>query len=87
MKKVLVGTAFAALALAPAVSFADCDFHNKASMALSKPADKSEVAQASSVAKSSAAVLAKSDARQVKQAVDKKSATKKDGATVVAKNN
>ena len=44
MKKSLVGTALALFAVAPAMAWADCDFHDKASMA-SKSTDKAELAQ------------------------------------------
>ena len=51
MKKVLVGTALTLFALAPAMGWADCDYHDKASMASSTPAKKTEVAQASATGK------------------------------------
>jgi len=89
MKKSLVGTALALFAVAPAMAWADCDFHDKASMA-SKSTDKAEVAQQQATNKASSAVVAKtSGTRQVKQASEKKatSPSKADASTVVAKNN
>jgi hypothetical protein len=85
MKKLLIGTALAVFALAPAMGWADCDFHNKASMASSKPAEKSQVAQASIAGKASSPAVAKTSDTRVKQHVAK--ATKADAATVVAKSN
>ena len=89
MKKSLVGTALALFAVAPAMAWADCDFHDKASMA-SKSTDKAQVAQEQAANKASGPVAAKTTAtRQVKHSADKKlaSPTKADASTVVAKNN
>lgn len=85
MKKLLIGTTLAVFALAPAMGWADCDFHNKASMASSKPAEKSPVSQATVAGKASSPAVAKTSVTRVKQHVAK--ATKADAATVVAKNN
>lgn len=89
MTKILVGTVLAAFALAPAMGWADCDFHDKASMASSKPADKADVAQAQAASKSPAPVVAKASAtKQVKHVSGKAaSPSKPDDSTVVAKNN
>ena len=89
MRKTLLGTAFAAFAIAPAMAWADCDFHNKASMASSAPAQKSDV-QAQASGKASAPVVAKtSTAKHVKPTSDKPAPTpsKSDASTVVAKTN
>jgi hypothetical protein len=92
MKRILVGTALTLFAFAPAMSWADCDYHNKASMASSTP-DKAELAQAPAVSKSTAPVVAKTSApKQVKQVkqVDSKTApspSKAEGSTVLAKTN
>jgi hypothetical protein len=90
MKITLFGTALALVAFAPAMAWADCDFHDKASMASSKPADKAELAQAQAPAKAPAPVVAKTSvAKHVKQTSDKPTTSAKaaDGSTVVAKNN
>ena len=89
MKKILIGTALAAFALAPAMGWADCDFHNKASMASSKSADRAELAQAAAASKAPAPVVAKAHAaKQVKQVVAKStSPSTADASTVVTKNN
>jgi hypothetical protein len=85
MKKTLFGTALALFAFAPAMAWADCDFHDKASMASSKQADKARVAQAQAPDKASAPAVAKASvAKHVKQTSDK---PKTDTSTVVAKNN
>jgi hypothetical protein len=90
MKRILVGTALTLFAFAPAMSWADCDYHNKASMASSTPAAKAELAQAPAASKSSAPVVAKvSVAKEVKH-VDSKatsSPSKAEGPTVVANTN
>src|SRR5690349_964976 len=88
MKKSLVGTALALFAVAPAMAWADCDFHDKASMA-SKSTDKAELAQQQATNKASSPVVAKTSGTKVKQASDKKatSPSKADASTVVAKNN
>ena len=89
MKKVLVGTALTLFALAPAMGWADCGDHDKASMASSTP-PKTEVAQASATGKATAPVAVKtSKARQV-NTVDRKATTaspKAEESTVVAKTN
>lgn len=89
MKKILVGTALAAFALAPALSWADCGGdHDKASMASSQPAQKHELAQAPAGSNTSSPALAKATAtKKVKQAVAKPAASKASATTVVAKNN
>lgn len=89
MKKILFGTALAVFALGPAMSFADCDFHNKASMASAKPAGKAELAQAQAASKSPARVVAKATtARQVKQGSATPAApSTAEASTVVAKSN
>ena len=89
MKKSLVGTALALFAVAPAMAWADCDFHDKASMA-SKSTDKAQVAQEQAANKASTPVAAKTAAtRQVKHTADKKLASpaNADASAVVAKNN
>ena len=90
MKKVLVGTALTLFALAPAMGWADCDGHDKASMASSTPARTTEVAQASATGKATAPVAVKtSKARQV-NTVDRKATAaspKAEESTVVAKTN
>lgn len=90
MKRTLVGTALTLFAFAPAMSWADCDYHNKASMASSTPAAKAEVAQAPAAGKAHGSVVAKTSvARQVKP-IDSKatsSPSKADASTVVAKTN
>lgn len=89
MKKALVGTALALFAVAPAMAWADCDFHNKASMASSQPNDKAEAAQQQAANKASTPAVVKTSAKQVKQTRDKpaSSPSKTDGSNVVAKNN
>lgn len=87
MKRILAGTAIALFALAPAMGWADCDYHN-ASMASSTPSAKAELAKAPAASK--APVVAKASvAKQVKSVGDKaaSSSTKTDGSTVVAKTN
>jgi hypothetical protein len=87
MKKSLVGTALALFAVAPAMAWADCDFHDKASMA-SKSTDKAELTQQQATNKASSPVVAKTSGTKVKQASDKKATpSKTDASTVVAKNN
>ena len=90
MKKTLVGTALTVFALAPAMAWADCDYHDKASMASSTPANKTEVAQASATGKATAPVAVKtSNAKQV-NTVDRKATAaspKAEESTVVAKTN
>lgn len=88
MKKVLVGTALSLFALAPAMGWADCDYHDKASMASSTPAKKTEVAQASATGKATAPVAVKSAATKV-NTVDRKApaSPKAEESTVVAKTN
>ena len=90
MKRVLVGTALTLFALAPAMGWADCGDHDKASMASSTPASKTEVAQASATGKATAPVAVKtSKARQV-NTVDRKATAaspKAEESTVVAKTN
>ena len=89
MKITLFGTALALVAFAPAMAWADCDFHDKASMASSKPAGKAELAQTQAPSKAPAVVAKASVAKHVKQASDKPTTSAKaaDGSTVVAKNN
>ena len=87
MKRILVGTALTLFALAPAMGWADCDYHNKASMASSTP-EKADQAQARAASK--APVVAKKSAtKQVRHADSKttSSPSKADGSTVVAKTN
>jgi len=87
MKRILIGTTLAAFALAPAMGWADCEYH--ASMASSKSADKAPLAQAPAASTAPAPVLAKAPVtKQVKHAVDKatSSPTAKESA-VLAKNN
>ena len=89
MKRILVGTAIALFALAPAMGWADCEYHN-ASMASSTPSAKAELAKAPAASKAPAPVVAKASvAKQVKSVGDKatSSSTKTDGSTVVAKTN
>ena len=87
MKRIVVGTALTVLAFAPAMSWADCDGHDKAAMASTKPAKAD--AQATAANKAAAPVVAKTPAKQVKQAASKPtpSTTKTDGSTVMAKTN
>ena len=89
MKKVLVGTALTLFALAPAMGWADCDYHNKASMASSTPAKKTEVAQASATGKATVPVAAKTSAANKVNTVDRKApaSPKAEESTVVAKTN
>jgi len=89
MKRILVGTAIALFALAPAMGWADCEYHN-ASMASSTPSAKAELAKAPAASKAPAPVVAKASvAKQVKSVGDKaaSSPSKTDGSTVVAKTN
>jgi hypothetical protein len=90
MKKILVGTALTLLALAPAMGWADCDYHDKASMASSTPAKKTEVAQASATGKATAPVAVKTSAARKVNTVDRKAPAvqpKAEESTVVAKTN
>lgn len=89
MKKVLVGTALFLFALAPAMGWADCDYHDKASMASSTPAKKTEVAQASATGKATAPVAVKTSAARKVNTVDRKApaSPKAEESTVVAKTN
>jgi hypothetical protein len=90
MKRILVGTAIALFALAPAMVWADCSYHNAASMASSTPSAKAELARAPAASKAPAPVVAKmSEAKQVKHVGDKatSSPSRTDGSTVVAKTN
>jgi hypothetical protein len=87
MKRILVGTALTLFALAPALSFADCDYHNKASMASSAP-ERTDRAQAQAASK--APVVAKTSATKQARHADSKatsSPSKAEGSTVVAKTN
>lgn len=89
MKRILVGTTIAVFALAPAMAWADCEYHN-ASMASSTPSAKAELARAPAASKAPAPVVAKaSAAQQVKHVGDKaaSSPSRTDGSTVVAKTN
>lgn len=89
MKRIVVGMALTLFALAPTIGLADCDYHNKASMASSTPVAKDELAQAPAASKVPAAAVAKTSvAKQVKH-VDSKamSSSKTEGSTVVAKTN
>jgi hypothetical protein len=84
----MVGTALILFALAPTVSYADCDYHNKASMASSGPAGKNDPAQAQAATKTPAPVVAKTSVtRQAKHDSKATASPSKDGSTVVAKNN
>lgn len=88
MKRILVGTAIALFALAPAMSWADCEYHDKASMASSAPPGKADQAQAAAASKAPAPVVAKASvAKQVKQVGDKatSSPSKSNRSTVVAR--
>ena len=90
MKRVLVGTALALFALAPAMGWADCDYHDKASMASSTPAKKTEVAQASATGKATAPVAVKTSKAKQVNTVDRKATAaspKAEESTVVAKTN
>lgn len=90
MKRILVGTALVLFAFAPAIGWADCDYHNKASMASSTPAGKGELAQAPAAGKVSAPGVAKTSAAKQAKHVDGKAASappKADASTVVAKTN
>ena len=90
MKKVLVGTALTLFALAPAMGWADCSGdHDKASMASSTPAKKTEVAQASATGKATAPVAVKTSAARKVNTVDRKvpASPKAEESTVVAKTN
>ena len=90
MKRMLVGTTLALFALAPAMGWADCDYHDKASMASSTPAKKTEVAQTSATGKAKAPVVAKSSVAREVNTVDRKAtaaAPKAEESTVVAKTN
>ncbi len=72
------------------MGWADCDYHNKASMAASTPAAKAELAQAPAASKSTAPVVAKASAAKQVKHVDGKAASspsKAEGSTVVAKTN
>lgn len=88
MKKLLIGTSLTVFALAPAMSWADCDFHNKASMASSKPVEKTQSQQmvAAGKASASAADAKVAAAGQVKQGVAKPT-SKTDESKVLAKSN
>ena len=89
MKRILVGTALTLFAFAPAMGWADCDYH-KASMASSTPVAKAELAQAPAVSKAPAPVVAKTSvAKQVRPVNSKAnlSPSKAEGSTVVAKTN
>lgn len=88
MTRMLVGTALTLFALAPAMSYADCDYHNKASMASSAPAGKSDPAQVQAASRTPAPALAKTSVtKQVKHDSKAMASPSKDGSTVVAKNN
>ena len=91
MKKVLVGTALTLFALAPAMGWADCSGdHDKASMASSTPANKTEVAQASATGKAKAPVVAKTSVARQVNTIDRKATAaspKAEESTVVAKTN
>ena len=87
MNKLLVGTALILFALAPTVSYADCDYHNKASMASSAPAGKNDPAQAQAATKTPAPVVAKTSITKQAKHDSKATASPSKGSTVVAKNN
>ena len=88
MRKILLGATLVAFALAPAMGWADCDYHEKASMASAKPAEKAELAQAPAANKAPAPIAKVSATKQVKHMTDKvTSPSKADDATVVAKTN
>jgi len=89
MTRILVGTALALFALAPTMSWAECDYH-KASMASSTPVAKDDLAQAPAVSKAPAPVVAKASVAKQAKHVDSKttsSPSKTEGSTVVAKTN
>lgn len=87
MKRILIGTTLAAFALAPAMGWADCEYH--ASMASAKSAVKTPLVQAPAASKAPAPVVAKAPMnKQVRQAGDKTtSPPKADESPVLAKNN
>jgi len=87
MKRILIGTTLAAFALAPAMGWADCEYH--ASMASAKSAEKAPLAQAPAASMAPAPVVAKAPAtKQVKHTGDKTtSPPKADASPVLAKNN
>lgn len=92
MKKAMLGTTLAAFALAPAMAWADCEFHNQAAMAQmasANPAPQASKVQANASHKASTPVVAKAaSAKQAKAMTDKAAPTTKSGdATVVAKSN
>ena len=87
MKRLLVGTALTLFAAAPAIGWADCEYHNAAAMASAAPTARPEAAHAR-VATSKALVTAKaSAARQVKSVADKATSSPSSANTpaVVAK--
>ena len=91
MKKAMLTTALAALAVVPAMTWADCDFHNQAAMA--QMASAKPAPQASSVKANASATpaLAKASVRNTATRTADKAArsTSKPQATttVVAKSN
>lgn len=88
MRKILVGTAVALFGLAPAMTWADCEFHNAQAMASSKPAATAEVAKATPANKAAPAVAKAPVAKQGKQIAGKATSPSKDEeSTVVAKTN
>lgn len=90
MRKLLVGTAVALFGLAPAMTWADCEFHNAQAMASSKPAATAEVAKAAPASKATTTTVAKASvAKPAKQSGDKAASTpsRDDQSTVVAKTN
>ena len=90
MTRILVGTALALFALAPTMSWAECDYH-KACMASSTPVAKDDLAQAPAVSKAPAPVVAKASVTKQAKHVDSKttasSPSKTEASTVVAKTN
>lgn len=88
MKRMLVGTALTLFAFAPALSWADCDYHNQAAMASSTPAAKGKLAQLPPASKLSAPAAPKTSVAE--RRVDTKMASppsRAETSTVVAKTN
>jgi len=91
MKKAVMGTTLAVFALAPALAWSDCEYHNQsamAQMASAKPAENASSAKTNALQATPAAAKAQ-PSNTAKRATAKAapSKTKPEATAVVAKNN
>ena len=90
MKKAMLGTTLAVFALAPALAWSDCEYHNQsamAQMASAKPAENASSAKANALHATPATAKAAESNTAKRTAKATPSKPKTDATTVVAKNN